>query len=409
MHILMLILFWVCFGMIAWIYFGYPLALKFGLLGRRSGLSFANDSMATHRESASSLPEISVIIPAHNEEAGIEAKLRNLLDSDYPHEKIEILVGSDGSSDRTQEIVERFRDHAVGLISFPEQRGKSAIQNGLVAAATGSILVFTDADCLLPTDALRCLVHRFSDPRVCLVTGAPQYRNAAATATTASEGFYVRYETWLRKLESERGLLAMASGSLFAVRRSLWQPLAPNEGDDFALPLRAARAGLLNVLEARACPVTELAQDNPRALLRLKVRIISKDFRALLTNRDLLNPLRHGAVGVGLCSHKLLRWLVPYFLLAVFASNIFLVHQPFFQIALVLQVAFYMAATVGIVRRDKVRSRLVSVPMSFCTVNLAAALGIAKALAGRVSGAWKPERSATAEPAYARRAPASDR
>jgi glycosyltransferase involved in cell wall biosynthesis len=409
MHIAILILFWACFSVIAWVYFGYPLALKSGLLGRPNNTLLANESVSISEENKWPWPEISLIIPAHNEEAGIEAKLRNLLDSDYPHGKIEILVGSDGSSDRTQEIVERFRDRAVGLLSFPQQRGKSAIQNGLVAVATGSILVFTDADCLLSSDAFSCLVLRFADSRVGLVTGAPQYRNAGETATASNEGIYLRYETWLRKLESDRGLLAMASGSLFAIRRSLWQPLASNEGDDFALPLRVARAGLFNVLETRACPVTGLAHDNPCAMLRLKVRIIGKDFCALLANRDLLNPFLYGTVAVGLWSHKLLRWFVPYFLLAMLASNIFLVHQFFFQIALVPQVAFYLAATIGIIRRGNIRSRWVSVPMSFCTVNFAAALGIAKALAGRVSGAWEPERSATTEPVYAKRAAASDR
>lgn len=409
MHTLTIVLFWVCFSLIAYVYFGYPLALKAGLLGRRSDLAFANEPVPVPEDNGSLWPEISVIIPAHNEEASIEAKLRNLHDSDYPHENIEILVGSDGSSDRTQEIVERFRGQAVGLISFPQQRGKSAIQNGLVAVATGPILVFTDADCLLAPDALRRLVYRFSDPRVGLVTGAPRYRNVGDTSITANEGLYLRCETWLRALESERGLLAMASGSLFAIRRSLWRPLAPNEGDDFALPLRVVRMGLRNVLERRAVPITDLSHDSPRAMFRLKTRIISKDFRAVLENRDLLNPSRYGPVAVALWSHKLLRWFVPYFLLAILASNLFLVHQPSFQIVLALQTAFYAAAILGLVARDNPGSRLVSVPMSFCTVNLAAALGVAKALAGRVSGSWKPERRAPTGAALAERNRASNR
>lgn len=404
MHMLATILFWASLGLIAWVYFGYPLALKSGLLGYPNRSCLANPSDDAAGETGGSWPELSVIIPAHNEEAGIEAKLRNLLDSDYQRERLEILVGSDGSSDRTQQIVERFRDAAVGLLSFPQHRGKSAIQNGLVEIASGSILVFTDADCLLPRDALRRLIAHFSDSRVGLVTGAPRYRDAIKTATAANEGVYLRYETWLRKLESERGLLTMGSGSLFAIRRSLWQPLASNEGDDFALPLRVARAGLLNVLETRACPSTELAQDDPRAMLGLKIRIVSKDCRALVENSNLLNPFCYGAVAVGLWSHKLLRWLVPYFLVAMLASNLLLIHQFFFRIALALQVAFYAAATLGLAAHGKVRGAALSVPMSFCTVNLGAALGVAKALAGRVSGAWKPERNAARHDAYADRA-----
>ncbi len=258
------LVFWTCLSVVAWVYFGYPFALKIGLLGRRE-----------HFKRGDSAPSISVIIPAHNEESGIEAKLRNLLALDYPRERVEILVGSDGSSDRTQEIVEKFAGEGVGLISFPQQQGKSAIQNGLVAVASGSILVFTDADCLLPPGAFRSLIENFADARVGLVTARPKYTNARDTATVQNEGLYLRYETWLRKQESQRGLLAMASGSLFAMRRSLWRPLERNLGDDFVLPLRMARAGMRNVFDERVAASTDLSQNDPQAMLRLKVRVIS--------------------------------------------------------------------------------------------------------------------------------------
>jgi cellulose synthase/poly-beta-1,6-N-acetylglucosamine synthase-like glycosyltransferase len=375
------LVFWTCLSVIAWVYFGYPLALKIGLLGRRE-----------HFRRGESTPSISVIIPAHNEESGIEAKLRNLLSLDYPRERMEILVGSDGSSDRTQEIVEQFAGEAVGLISFPEQQGKSAIQNGLVAVASGSILVFTDADCLLPPDAFRRLAQNFADVRVGLVTAHPKYTNARDTATVQNEGLYLRYETWLRKQESQRGLLAMASGSLFAMRRSLWRPLERNLGDDFVLPLRIALAGMRNVFDERVAASTDLSQNDPQAMLRLKVRVISKDLRALLAHRALLNPVRYGAIAIGLWSHKLLRWFVPYFLLALFASDFRLLDARFFQIALALQAAFYALASVGFILRGRVRGFLWSVPMSFCVVNFAALLGTLKCLSGRTSGVWTPER-----------------
>ena len=177
------VIFWSCFAVIAWVYFGYPAALRCNVFGtpcaKREGKPKNKELFC---------PEVSVIVAAHNEECGIETKLRNLIESDYPRHRMEILVGSDGSSDRTEEIVSLFRDQGVGLLSFPRQRGKSAIQNGLVAAASGSVLVFTDADCLLPRDAISCLVQRLGDPGVGLVTGAPRYRNAGETSTTANEG-----------------------------------------------------------------------------------------------------------------------------------------------------------------------------------------------------------------------------
>jgi glycosyltransferase involved in cell wall biosynthesis len=387
MHLIMLILFWAFFAIVTWVYFGYPLALACGLCGK---------PIAPLAVPESSLPNISVIVPAHNEEVAIEAKQRNLLDLDYPPECVEILVGSDGSSDRTQEIAEGFCDQGVTLISFPQQRGKSAIQNGLAAVSSGSILVFTDADCFVARDAVRRLVRLFNDPRVGLVTAAPRYASSGESGVAANESLYLRYETWLRRMESQRGLLAMASGSLFAIRRSLWQPLDPDLGDDFALPLLVARVRARNVLETGARPITDITQSTPRAMFRLKVRVVSKDLRALLRYCALLNHFQYGFVAVGLWSHKLLRWLVPYLLLGIFATNLFLLDRAFFRAAFVLQSTFYLLAAAKPVVLNKSRAHLWSLPMSFCVVNCASALGILKCLAGRSSGVWQPERSTSA-------------
>jgi len=382
-HAMATFAFWSCAGVIVWVYFGYPLALKIGLLGCRKQF---------HR--AAITPTVSIIIPAHNEESAIEAKIRNLLALDYPREQVEILVGSDGSSDRTQEIVERFASDGVGLVSFPQQQGKSAIQNGLVAMACEEFLVFTDADCFLPTHALRCLMENFANPSVGLVTAHPTYVNASETATAQNEGIYLRYETWLRHQESQRGLLAMASGSLFAMRRPLWHPLDHNLGDDFVLPLRVAQSGMHNLIDARVAVCTRLDQNEPSTMLALKVRVISKDFRALLAHRALLNPFRYGATAISLWSHKLLRWLVPYFLLLMILANSLLLHSRFLQLVFAAQLAFYGIAIAGFAFGDKNKLPW-SVPMSFCVVNAAALLGTLKCLAGRTSGVWKPHRSPT--------------
>lgn len=380
----MVILFFACLAIVTYVYFGYPLLLRFGLLGRH---------IAIHRGDVRGL--VSVIVPAHNEEATIEAKLRNLLASDFPRDQVEILIGSDGSSDRTEEIVRQFESEGVGLISFPQQHGKSAIQNGLVAAASGSILVFTDADCLFAPDALRRLVENLADPRVGLVTARPIYFNAQESNVAENESAYLRYETWLRERESERGILAMASGSLFAMRRPLWEPLPSDQGDDFALPLRVAKARMLNVIDSRAVAITRLTQNAPGSMFRMKVRIISKDFRALMANCELLNPAHHGALAISLWSHKLLRWIVPFFLLGLFGSNLFLMNMQLFRSVLELQVAFYLIAGAGFAIRDHAVGFLWSTPLSFCIVNLAAFLGVIKCFSGRTSGQWKPERTSS--------------
>lgn len=378
----MLILFRASLAAIAYVYFGYPLLLWLGVFGRKR--SFVRGRAQ---------PMISIIVAAHNEESSIDAKLRNLLALYYPRDLVEILIGSDGSSDRTEEIVSAYAHEGVGLISFPKQQGKSAMQNGLVAAASGELLVFTDADCLLSRHALSFIVENFADPCVGLVTARPRFENERETSITENESLYLRYETWLRSQESERGILAVASGSLFAMRRSLWQPLDPALGDDFVCPLRVAKAGMLNRLDARISAVTRLSQNRPGSMLRMKARIISKDFRALLVHRDLLDPSRHGALAISLWSHKLLRWLVPYFLLAPMAASAALLGQPIFRVIFVLQIAFYGLARLGFARRMDSTASQWSIPMSFCVVNLAALLGTLRCLAGRTSGRWTPERT----------------
>jgi poly-beta-1,6-N-acetyl-D-glucosamine synthase len=376
-----------CFfaAVILYVYFGYPLLLKSRFLGPPA---------PWHRGNAK--PLITVIVAAHNEECVIESKIRNLLSSDYPRERVELLIGSDGSSDNTEDIVRKFAGDGVGLISFPQHQGKSAIQNGLVAKASGSILVFTDADCTLSVDALSCLVENFADEQVGLVSGIPRYQNDRETSVAENESIYLRYETWLRTQESNLGLLAMASGSLFAMRRSLWKPLDPDVGDDFALPLQVALMRMRTVLDSRAVACTRLSQNQPDSMFGLKVRIVSKDLRALLLNGRILNPFRYGGIAASLWSHKLLRWFVPYFLMALFTSNIFLYHLPFYRAVFLAQLIFYGTALVGFALRNNKFASPLFIPMSFCIVNLASLVGTAKCLFGRKSGKWKPVRKQSA-------------
>jgi cellulose synthase/poly-beta-1,6-N-acetylglucosamine synthase-like glycosyltransferase len=378
----MLVLFVLCLSLIVYVYFGYPLLLRAGALGEAKVFG-----------TGAAQPAVSIIVPAHDEESQIEAKLINLLDLRYPFDRVEILVGSDGSSDSTEAIVRRFAHRGVRLVSFPQQRGKSAMQNALVAAASKDMLLFTDADCLCAPDSLQLAVEHFCDQRIGLVTASPRYVNGTQTAIAKNESLYLRYETWLRHLESERGLLAMASGSLFAMRRHLWQPLPPDMGDDFVLPLRVAQAGMLTRLDRRLSVLTHLSQNDPKSMLKLKIRIIGKDFRALLAHRSLLNPIRHGSLAIALWSHKLLRWLAPYFLIAFMLSNIALLGRPAFTIFIALQAAFYATAFAGFISPRFASRAACSVPMSFCLVNFASLVGTLAIARGRSTGKWSPHRN----------------
>jgi cellulose synthase/poly-beta-1,6-N-acetylglucosamine synthase-like glycosyltransferase len=367
-----------CVLLVAYVYAGYPLLLACGFIGRRKPV---------HR--GATLPRVSVIIPAHNEQRVIGEKIENVLAFSYPRERVEILVGSDGSSDGTADAVRKHR--GVILYESAAQSGKSSVQNELVKRSSGEILLFTDADCFASSDSLSCLIENFADPAVGLVTARPSYFNADENEVTQNEGIYLRYESWLQRQEGERGLLAVASGSFFAVRRCLWQPLQGNVGDDFVLPLQVALQGYRNVLESRATVRTDLTQNHLGSILSMRRRIISKDLLGLIRNAAVLNPLRTGALAVGLWSHKLLRWLVPYFLVGAFIANIFLLGSRFFFLTLGLQLAFYGLAVLGVIASRRVKSRW-SIPASFCVVNFAALLATIQCVLGRTSGQWKPAR-----------------
>jgi len=377
----MQIVFWFCIGILVYIYFGYPLLLGSGLLGRRRPI-----------RKKETFPSVSIVIPAHNEESVIEAKLRNLLSLDYPSDKLEILVGSDGSTDRTEELVRRFPADRVRLVVSPVQCGKSAIQNRLVTQSSGEIIVFTDADSLIDRDGLRRMMENFGDPQVGLVTISPSYSNPNETYLARNESLYWRYENWLRGQESERVLLAAATGWLFGMRRSLWEPLDPNVGDDFVLPLKVALQGSRNVVDETIEVESRLTQVESSSMLRMKVRIVSKDLRGLLANKRILNPFANAPLAIAMWSHKLLRWLVPYFLLATLVSNLFLLENFFYRIVVALQVLFYGIAVAGSTSGEPELKQPWSVPQSFCLVNLAALLGTLHCAAGRPMGVWKPVR-----------------
>lgn len=376
----MTITFWLFALLILYVYVGYPALLVSGALGKRR-----------RTRQASIYPFASVLIPAHNEEKVIRAKLQNVSAQDYPANRLETLVGNDGSTDKTAEVVKRTKAAVVQLINSDTPIGKSAIQNKLVERSAGDILIFTDADCLLPANAVRTMVRHFADPAVGLVTNCASISNDKETAVVEGEGLYWRYERWLRKQESDRGLLAMASGSLFAMRRELWSPLNANVGDDFVLPLRAARHGFRNILETRVSAQTVLSQNQPRSLFRMKARIISKDLRGLLQNASCLNPFVVGPIAVGLFSHKLLRWAVPYFLIAMFVSNLFLAGHTLYTVTLGAQIAFYTLAAVGLLAGRNVRFPL-SAALSFCVVNFAALFGTVHCLTFQSAGRWKTVR-----------------
>lgn len=375
--------FWFFAFIILYVYFGYPLVLIV--------LAKAKGSVPMAKEEGAFT--VSLIIAAYNEEKSIAEKIRNSLGLNYRQDRLEIIIGSDGSTDGTNEIATRVDHRNVRLVAECVNRGKSAIQNKAVAEAKGEILFFTDANVMLKEDALRKVTRHFADKGVGCVVGKVTYLNEKDTSISEGEGFYWRYELFLREKESLIGNLAMGSGPIMAVRRSLFRPLDPDVGEDFVLPMQVAMSGYRVVYESEAVSEETLCQNTPTSMFKSKVRVISKDLRGLFLCRAILNPFCHPLYAWALVSHKLLRWLAPYFLIALFALNLWLLSQPLYHLTLEVQLAFYALAVAGYLSQRKGKpSRVFGIPLSFCLVNLAALVGVVRFLIGKKAGKWEPVR-----------------
>ena len=375
--------FWLLVLIIIYVYFGYPLLV----------LALSKLRPAPSVQKANITPSVSLIISAYNEEKVIAQKIENSIALDYPREKLEIIVASDGSRDSTNEIVRSFVDRRVKLVILEVNQGKSAAQNIAVAGAVGDIILFSDADLMLQPDTVKKIARNFSDEIVGCVVGKISYLNERDTSVSAGEGLYWRYELFLRNAESKLGNFAMGSGTM-AIRRKLFRPLDPNVGEDFVLPMESAIKGYCVVYEPEAVSRTILHQTKARDMLQNKVRVISKDLRGLFLCRAILNPFQYPLYAWGLVSHKLLRWLVPCFLIILFGFNLLLLDHPFYRLVLALQIAFYALAIAGYLWQRKCKPpRIFGIPFSFCLVNLAALVGVAKFVIGKKSGKWEPVRN----------------
>lgn len=378
------VVFWCCTFCIVYVYFGYPLLLL--------ALSKLRPAPLVDQK-ADITPPVSLITPAYNEEKVIAHKIENTLALDYPREKLEIVVVSDGSTDGTNEIVRTFADRGVKLVALPPDQGKSNAQNRGVAEAHGEILFFTDANVMLQPDAIRKIVSNFNDDQVGCVVGKVTYLNEGDTSVSEGEGIYWRYELFLRTKESDLGNFAMGSGPIMAIRGNLFKPLDPNVGEDFVLPMQVAMSGYRVVYEPEAISEEILFQKTPVSMFKSKVRVINKDLRGLFMCRKILNPFRYPLYAWGLISHKLLRWLIPYFLIALVIVNLFLLDHLLYRLMLSLQMAFYILAIIGYLWQKKGKPpRILGIPFSFCLVNLAALVGVARFVIGKRLGRWKPVR-----------------
>jgi cellulose synthase/poly-beta-1,6-N-acetylglucosamine synthase-like glycosyltransferase len=377
-----LVLLGVSFGLLLYTYGGYP-----GLLW---ALGRWKESDGGDPGEPPAWPAVSIVTSAYNEEQVIADRIRNLLALDYPGDRLEILVGSDGSTDRTCAIVEPYEAQGVRLVTFPNRRGKASVVNDLVARARGEIVVMTDANTFFYPDAVRELVRALGGrPSACAVVGCVDVRSSVATGNL--DGSYWRYETRMKILESRFGSVLGANGPIYAFRRARYQPL-PEDAivDDLLIPmLMQLRTGgqVFFVPSARA---RETSPGGLRDEFRRRVRIGAGNCQALVLTWRLLLPGR-GMVALAYFSHKLLRWLAPWLMLVALGANLGLLHRPVFRGLLVVQLALYglgLGATV--VRRVPLLGAIAAGLRFFLVLNAALLLGFVRFALGRARPVWSP-------------------
>ncbi|MBM3278498.1 MAG: glycosyltransferase family 2 protein [Candidatus Handelsmanbacteria bacterium] len=335
-------------------------------------------------------PSLSLIISAYNEEAVIGEKIGNSLGLEYPPGKLQVIVVSDGSQDDTDQTVRQFGGRGVLLHRMDQRAGKTAAQNAGVRLATGEVLVFTDANSLYAPGALRELVRPFADPGVGCVCGELDYLNPGGEGAGKGEGFYWRYEQFLKKRESRLCSLVGANGSIYALRRGLFDELAPEIISDFVMPLRVWRKGF-RVVYAPLARATEHSGKSFREEFRRRTRIIARSLHGLRTEAGVLNPFAHPGLALQVLSHKVLRWLVPVFLLCALFSSWVLCRQQPYRALFAVQMVFYLLALAGnLAPRSLGRLGLFYIPAHFCAINLGALAGLLQFLAGNRYTVWQP-------------------
>lgn len=374
--------FWLSAAALLYTYAGYPLLIaSISVLRPRR----------VRREKYE--PSVTIIIAAYNEERALAAKLENTLAMDYPRELLEIIVASDCSTDRTDEIVRTFGARNVLLHRQAQRLGKTAAQNSAVVKARGEIILFSDATSLYHPDVLKNIMPGFADSTVGCVGGRLVYVDPGESRVGRGAKSYWNYETFLKRHESRACSLIGVSGCLYAVRRSAYVPLYEEACSDFIIATKMVEQGLRTIYEPEAICTEETNRRHDNEL-KMRVRVIAQTFTDLWRHRSVLNPFRSGLYGVQLLSHKVMRYMVPFFLIAMLASSAFLSTSSIsYRMLFALQaVGYFAAAFSGLLEMIGVRSRVLALPHYFVLANLASLIGLFKFLRGERYARWEPIR-----------------
>jgi cellulose synthase/poly-beta-1,6-N-acetylglucosamine synthase-like glycosyltransferase len=374
-------LFWISMLAIVYVYQGYRWVLEL--------LCVVRSRNAVQLASQSTPLSITVLLTVHNEELKIERRVRNILECDYPPERIEVMIASDGSTDQTEEIVEALSvSLPVRLFRSGGQSGKTETQNRAIPAASGEIIVFTDADTVFARDYLIEIVAPFADPTVGCVTAGLRFQQSD-NSVSENQGFYWNYELKLRELESRLGILAVASGQAMAVRKSLLKPMPAHVGEDCVLPLEIVRQGY-SVRHQTSARAYDVLENEPEREFNTRVRMTLRNWVGTWLYCRLLNPITHPDYAFALWSHKLLRWLSPLFVLTATMTTFALINYQPYRVFSWLAALFYMSAAVGwFAGRCGTKIPVASTIFSFVLANVGFLIGLLKALSGHKVVAYR--------------------
>ena len=389
------ILFWLFIFLVFYAYLGYPLLLIILAVFLRKPV-----------EKCDIAPSVSLLISAHNEEKVIKQKIENSLSLDYPKEKLEIIVLSDGSTDRTNEIALGYQDYGVRLLIQPKHMGKTEGLNKAVPKALGDTIVFTDANAMLRKDAIKKLVRPFADKTIGFVSGVSKYVSKKNTGINDGTGIYSKLEHFVKTKESQIGSVIGVDGAIFAIRKNLYEHFHDNHVEDIIIPMQIIKKGFRGIQEDKAVCLEESAPSS-KAEFRRQTRIISGCIKWLVSELTLLNPFKRKLFALELFSHKVLKWLVPFLMVSIFFLNLLLIIPLFspltkggtggfgaiYNITFLCQLSFYPFASLEVILgRKNIKMRLFRLPYQFCFVNYAILKGWISFLSGNVDTIWTPER-----------------
>ena len=370
---------WFSLLAIVYAYFGYPFVLMMW--------SSVNKISVGNGYDEQDLPSISVLIPCYNEATILKDKIKNTLELEYPSDRVEIIFLSDGSTDDTVEIFNGFpvAEH-ITMVSLEGRKGKANALNEGLNRAKNDIVVFSDASIILEKDALLSIVQRFSDKRIGCISGEDHI------AGGGGEGLYGQYELFLRNKESQVSSIVGASGSFYAQRRNIIEQFKEGYAPDFLSVLNTIEKGYRVITEPKARG-SMLALKSASDEFKRKTRTVLRGMATLWFKRSLFNPFKYTSFSFILFSHKIMRWLVPFFMILVFSFNSMLIGDPVYLFLFALQLLFYCAALLAWWDLAFVKNHIFGkIALYFCISNLAILQAWVQFFKGGRQELWEPSK-----------------